>query len=116
MVAHVDNNFLKDLKPSASERLIIWRNRKQLSQVDAASAQGVSVDQWRDWEAGRRTHDVPQKYPKEIAAYERALIARRRAGVRQKDVAALLGVSRLWVNRMERGLAPPERLVDHWGV
>lgn len=41
---------------------------------------------------------------------------RTRAGKLQREVAEELGVSRLWVNRMEQGLADPSRLIEYWEV
>ncbi len=41
---------------------------------------------------------------------------RRRAKKLQREVAADLGCSRVWVCRMEMGLEDPDRLFEYWEV
>lgn len=49
-----------------------------------------------------------------LEAFEIIWLYRRRAHVLQRVVARDLGVSRLWVNRMEMGLEDPTRLIEYW--
>lgn len=51
-----------------------------------------------------------------VKDHERCVILRRRAGPshRQRDVATVLGVSRLWINKMETGQEDCTRLLSHW--
>lgn len=62
----------------------------------------------------RRRHEpgAPLRYPP--TERERYWLLRRRAGLTQAEVASDLGVSRLWVCRMERGGAPADRLREYW--
>lgn len=41
---------------------------------------------------------------------------RKRSGKHQREVAAELGITRYWVNRMEQGEANPDRLIEYWEV
>ena len=104
-----------DLKPTHGELLLIWRRRKRLNQREAARALQVSLDSYREWEGDLRAGQ-PRKLIRELTAAERCVIARRRSKRTQKEVAASLGVTRVWVNRMERGLEGAEVLRDFWGV
>jgi hypothetical protein len=45
---------------------------------------------------------------------ERCVLLRLRNSLTQRNVADRLGCTRLWVNRMERGLAPCRQLVEFW--
>lgn len=49
-----------------------------------------------------------------IHPHEICFLMRRRAGIKQKDLAKTLGVSRYWVNAMERGSADCTALVNYW--
>ncbi|AAT69508.1 repressor [Alphaproteobacteria phage PhiJL001] len=49
-----------------------------------------------------------------IQVHEKCLIYRRRAGKTQREVARDLGVSRLWVNKMENGLESCDQLLWYW--
>ncbi len=50
-----------------------------------------------------------------IEPHERCFIARRRAGLRQTDVARSLTRSRRWVGLMEKGHEDATELVEWWG-
>lgn len=99
-----------------AEALVLWRRRKQLTQMQAAEHFGCAVDRVRAWEAG----EAPSKPPKcplgVIKMYERCFILRRRTTPKmtQPALAERLGVSKLWVLRMEEGTAPVDRLVTYW--
>ena len=95
---------------------MLWRRRKGLNQVQAASEYNVHPDRYREWEADRRTEDQPRRHLGELKPHELCLLARRRAGLTQRQVAEAIGTTRLWVIKMEEGAAPVERLREYWGI
>ena len=96
------------------ETLVLWRRREGLNQLTAAAQLDVHVDLLRAWESDRR--NPPRRQIGKLAARERCFIARRRAGLKQREVADKLNCSRLWVIQMEEGTASPDRLCAFWGV
>lgn len=102
--------------PTRGESLVIWRRREGLNQVDAAAKYGVHPDRYRDWEADKRDDDQPRKHLGQLKPHEVCYLLRRRAGKTQREVAAAIGMTRLWVIKMEEGTAPVERLREFWGV
>jgi len=96
------------------ETLLIWRTREGFNQVTAAAQLRVQVALYREWEADRRK--PPRRQNGKLHPRERCLIARRRMGLKQRELAQRLGVSRLWVIQMESGAAPPDRLCEFWGL
>lgn len=85
-----------------------------MNQVTAALQLSIHVDQLRAWEAGLK--NPPRRQLGKLADREKCVIARRRSGKKQWQVAEELGCSRLWVIQMEDGTAPPQRLCQFWGV
>jgi DNA-directed RNA polymerase specialized sigma subunit len=68
-----------------------------------------------DYENEKR--EIPKKLaPKmhKISDVEECVLKRRRNHMTQADVAKELGISRLWVNRMEQGTEPADRLIEFW--
>lgn len=109
----------KTVITTKAEALYLWRRRQAgMSQTLAAAALGVGVDIYRDWETGRRDHDVPQMRKRlgALKPCEVCAILRRREGLTQRQLAKLMGCTRLWVLQMEAGNAPDDRLREHWGV
>lgn len=106
----------KTVTPTKGESLFIWRRRKGLNQVDAAAEFNTSSDTYREWEAGRRTHDLPRQHLGQLKPHEVCVLMRRREKLTQLQLATAMGVTRLWINRMETGQVPLDRLRDHWGV
>lgn len=49
-----------------------------------------------------------------LAAHERCLLQRRRAGYTQLEIAKDLGCCRWWVNRMEHGTVDCTPLSSYW--
>ena len=49
-----------------------------------------------------------------VRSHEKCVIYRRRTGALQRQIADHLGVSRVWVNRMETGAADPTPLLCYW--
>lgn len=103
----------QDLTPH--EKLRLWRRRLGLSQEEAGRRFGVSG--WTFGEMERGDQPAPSyawRGPFALLEHERCLIYRLRAGKEQQEVADGLGVSRVWVNRMERGEESCDRLVWYW--
>jgi transcriptional regulator with XRE-family HTH domain len=100
------------IKLTKGERLVIWRRRLRYKQKEAAAYFAVTVDTYADWEKGRR-EDVPV-IRLEPRPFELCYVLRRRARMTQKALAAQLGMTRLWVIKMEEGSAPVERLRAYW--
>jgi hypothetical protein len=104
------------LTPTKGESLLLHRRRKGLNQIEAAKEYDVPVDKYRDWEADRRLDDQPRRHLGELKPHEVCFLLRRRAGKTQREVAAALGCTRLWVIQMEDGKAPVERLREYWNI
>lgn len=104
------------ITPTRGESLLLWRRREGLNQTQAAAAFEVHVDKYREWEADRSPADQPRKHLGQLKPHEVCLLKRRRAGITQREVAAEIGCTRLWVIQMENGDAPTERLCEFWGV
>lgn len=102
--------------PTKGESLIIWRRRQGFNQVQAAAEYNVHPDRYRDWEADKRTEDQPRQHLGPLKPHEVCYLLRRRADKTQREVAADIGMTRLWVIKMEEGTAPVERLREYWGV
>lgn len=100
---------------SKGESLLIWRRRQGLNQIEAAAEYKVHPDHYRDWEMDKR-EDVQRRQLGQLRPHEICFVLRRRAGKTQREVAAALGCSRLWLIHIENGSAPVERLCDFWGV
>lgn len=101
--------------PTKGESLLLHRRRKNLNQIEAAKEYDVHVDKYRDWEADRRQDDQPSQHLGELKPHEVCFLLRRRAGKTQREVAAALGCTRIWLIQMESGNAPVKRLREHWG-
>lgn len=101
-----------DLTPG--ERFLILRRRNGLSQPVAAKSYGLSAWDYRMVEADRVRSDLPRPALGKIAAHERCVILRRRAGMKRTQLAALVGCSNWWLTQMERGVQPPDRIVEYW--
>lgn len=104
------------------ERLFIWRRRNNARQDWAAEQLDISLSLYLDYEherlplrgAAARLMHAARLHT--ISTAEACVIARRRANLTIPDVAATMGRSRWWVNRMELGKAPVAELASFWGV
>lgn len=106
----------KQLILTAGESLLIHRRRNSLGQVEAAKNYGVHADIYRDWEADKRKKDQPRYSAGSLKTHEVCYLLRRREGISQRELAGKIGMTRMWVIKMEEGTAPVERLREHWGV
>lgn len=104
------------ITPSKGESLYLARRRKKQSQVAAAKARGVSEDTLREWERDRKVEAQPWAPLGKLSVAEVCVVLRRRAGKTQRQIAAEMGITRLWVIQMENGVAPVERLRSFWGI
>lgn len=103
-----------ELKPTRGESLLLERRRKAENQLEAAARYGVHVDTYRAWETDERPEDVPHYNAGHMKPHEVCLLRRRRAGLTQREVAAAIGMTRLWVMKMELGEASIDRLKGYW--
>jgi len=101
--------------PTKGESLLLHRRRKGLNQIEAAKEYGVHPDRYREWEADRRLDDQPCQHLGQLKPHEVCFLLRRRSGKKQREIAAALGCTRLWLIQMESGNAPVERLREYWG-
>lgn len=102
-----------DVRPTKGERLAILRRRYGQTQHQAAVRWGVPFHRYCDWEAGRRT-DLPAIPYFKLTMPERCRLKREHSNMTQREVARLVGRSRLWVNKVEAGLVPSDRLAFFW--
>jgi DNA-binding XRE family transcriptional regulator len=96
------------------EHLFIWRRREKLSQTDAAREFGLTRGIYQLCEEAKRGIDFNFQRQRAITAQEYCVLMRQRYGVTQEDIADALGVTRVWVNMMEAGRAPVEKLLAYW--
>lgn len=99
---------------TSGERLLIDRRRRGEVQSTAADRFGVSPSMYGKWERNLVAGVGALVRVDSLEAHERCLLYRRRTGKHQWEVARHLGRCRLWINRMERGDAPCDELIDYW--
>lgn len=104
------------LVPTDAEQLFLHRRRTGRSQRRAAKRAGVPVARYCGMELG--TEVVAPELRVEVGAqpHELAVLARRRRGWTQAQLAHRLRYCRFWVMRMETGQADPLPLLEHWGL
>ncbi len=97
-----------------SERLLVDRRRRGLTQTQASQAWGFSEWHYRMVEAGNRQSSCPRIRIGKLRPYESAFLMRRRLGWRRTELAKMIGVSSWWLTQMERGRVNPNRLLSFW--
>lgn len=97
-----------------AERLVLHRRRLGMNQDEYAAMQGVGWRDVMDAEHGRKNLGPVALVPSKPLPHEWCFLQRRRRGLRQSEVAVLVGCSRPWLNRMEKGLEDCEKLVGYW--
>jgi predicted XRE-type DNA-binding protein len=105
----------KQLKLFPHETLLIWRKRHELNQSQAAKEFRCSLFQFKLAEYGKPMEGF--FYPREIlklAPHEKCLIYRKRAKLKQSEVAKKLGICRDWLRQQESGKIPCDKLLAHW--
>ena len=93
------------------ELLFLTRHRNRMSLRRWTERQGINLKKYIQSE---RNQTRSRLLLSDWIAYQRCVIYRRRSKMTQDQVAKELGVSRGWVNSMERGRAPCETLVWYW--
>lgn len=97
------------------EKLLIWRRRQGMDQIEAAHLYDLPVKEYRNWEKGRRPDWKDSTiHVRELTIKEECLILRRRSGILQRELAKKLGCHRVWINEMEKGRADATPLREFW--
>lgn len=98
--------------PSAAETYFIDRVRRGQTQRQAAKRLKTTLSGYSQIELGK----VPAKRVAigRLAANERCVLQRRRAGKTQLEVGKGIGCCRWWVNQMESGQIDCTPLVNYW--
>lgn len=99
------------------EYALLYRLRTGLTQEEFAKKLNISIDRLKKIEAGTGHADLRKiKFPLDgkITAQEMCLIRRRRAGMKQSELAKKLGVCRYWLIKMEQGEADVSKLYKFW--
>lgn len=103
---------------TSGEILYLYRRRLGLTQMEMATAQGMSRHQYAQAERDQMMHQKLNKKGvasmKVLHPYEKCVIYRRRTNTTQKTVAQDLNLSRVWINRLERGEGDPSELLCYW--
>lgn len=100
---------------SSGERALIYRRRMGIKQSDMAKAFGMSRRAYGQAEAADKI-DLPgfMIVVEPLAPNEKCFLWRYRSGFSQKELAEFMGISRYWLNLMELGRAPTDRLEAFW--
>ena len=98
------------------ETWFLHRRRKNMNQIEFAEKLGWSVRYVKRLEADQTPMPQSGIAKEQLPAHERATIYRRRTNTTQAEIAATLGCSRAWVNKMEKGLVSADRLIEYWEV
>lgn len=108
---------IRECDLTTGERLRVYRRRMGLTRHAAAKLLKRSPFWVAEVERGARDMDgvtISWHGPRAMSDSERCMLYRLRAGRTQLDVAESLGLSRLWVNKMERGEESCDPLVWYW--
>jgi DNA-binding XRE family transcriptional regulator len=103
---------------STSEKLLIYRLRKGLSQKEMAEKVKIPYRHYLSVEKGFLPEN--KKFPAyvmniaKLSNLEECIILRKRSKLSQLELGKELGVSRQWVNEMEKGKQDAERLLEFW--
>lgn len=109
--------MLPKLKLTTAERMYLWRKRKGLDQPEAAACHGMTVSAWREMERGSITRGAPSiRLDSPLTQAEICRILRRRQGLTHHELAKEIGVSSLWLLKMENGRANCHRLAAYWNA
>ena len=103
------------LTPTRGELLYLSRLRKGLTVAEMARRRKVDLYTYQQMERGEIDCHLREPITP-LKPYEICRLLRRRNGMKQKDLAAKMGYSRLWVHKMESGKAPVVWLANFWGI
>ena len=112
------------IKLTYGERLQLARRRENLTIPYAAAILGLSRGEYLAHES--RSDSRPNRLAKKIyfgkvklaklSTSEHCFLLRRRCGLSQEALAHKVGVSRPYLNLMERGKQNPARLAHYWNA
>lgn len=91
----------------------LFRRRSGWSQRKMAASMNIPRHLYGEVERDKAETSVIQ-LEGGLKSSEKCYIYRRRAELKQTDIAQNLRVSVVWVNRMERGLVDCVRLLEYW--
>jgi len=97
------------LEINQGEWLAVKRHRDGLDQVEMADRLGLTRHQYQAKEGNQNG-----KLKRRLSDFEACVIMRNRSKMSQGALAKELGLSRLWVNRMEKGHEDCQHLIDFW--
>ena len=107
-------------KLTKAEKMVVARKRLKQSQRQRSEILGVPFGRYRQWESGVENLLEDFKCPdtsikeSDLYEYEICMLKRRRAGLTQSKIARLLGVTAVWVRKMEAGDGNVKRLKEYW--
>lgn len=104
-----------ELRTTLAERLLLWRRRKQWTQLEASTYFGLTVHTYKLIEYGKidcPTIEPGKQY--QLKPYERCVIYRKRSGKLQKDIAKEMGICEFWLRKMEQGTVSCDKLLWWW--
>lgn len=106
------------IKLTLGEALLVKRLREGTTQKEMAAKLGQDYGVYRSRERGERGEHNESRRPQlgQVHVREVCMVLRKRSKKTQQEIANQIGVSRVWVHRMERGLAPVRVLADFWGL
>lgn len=105
---------MKDFEITNGERWMLFRRRLNESQVQAADRLGMSLRSYTLLENG--SLDAKPPILKNIQKNEIAWLYRKRAKMKQYEVAAEISLCREMVHQMEFGVIEGDRLFEYWGI
>jgi DNA-binding XRE family transcriptional regulator len=105
----LDDNMFIEIPLSAGEWERILRARDERSQAERARDLKVSRWAYQKWE-----QDSSMLSSKMITGLEWCRLQRWRSGLSQENLASALGITRIWLNRMENGLVSNNELLEYW--
>lgn len=105
----------KNMNLTSHETLLIWRKRLGWNQTQAAKECRCSIFQYKLAEYGKPIEGFT--YPLKtlhLEPHEKCLIYRKRAKLKQSEVADKLGICRNWMRQQESGKIDAARLLSWW--
>ena len=100
-------------KVEPREYLFIDRITRKFNQTKYASRIGCTRHQYSEIELGLR---LPWFWVEKLilTEVEKCILLRRRKGLKQGQLASIIGITRTWVRLMETGGRNPARLIEYW--
>lgn len=105
---------MKSADLTAGELLLVDRRRRGETQAQAARRLCVTDYEYRRWEDDATPAASRPRVLRGVKAHEECVVRRRRAGMQAGELARVLGLSRWWLTRMERGEIPCAPMLAFW--